>query len=145
MDMFQKIPKEKWKRLLSGGSAIVAVSLVYLFFHIAGIGCPIRFFTGISCPGCGMTRAVLALLRLDFAAAFYYHPLVYVLPIAFLDFLFQKRIPYKFYKILIFTFIGFFVTIYIVRLCDSMDSVVQFQPEQGFVFRAVQYIFTNIF
>lgn len=35
-------------------------------FHIV---CPSRFLTGIPCPGCGMTRAFLALLRGDFAAA----------------------------------------------------------------------------
>lgn len=37
--------------------------------------CPFLFLWGIPCPGCGMTRAFLALLHLDFAAAFYYHPL----------------------------------------------------------------------
>lgn len=39
------------------------------------IGCPIRRLTGIPCPGCGMTRACLAALRLDFAEAFRLHPL----------------------------------------------------------------------
>ena len=29
------------------------------FITLTGIGCPIRFFIGISCPGCGMSRAVL--------------------------------------------------------------------------------------
>lgn len=29
------------------------------FITLTGIGCPIRFSTGISCPGCGMSRAVL--------------------------------------------------------------------------------------
>ncbi|MCI8650646.1 MAG: DUF2752 domain-containing protein [Anaerotruncus sp.] len=42
--------------------------------------CPILWTFGVSCPGCGMTRAVFALLRLDFVAAFRLHPLVYVLP-----------------------------------------------------------------
>ena len=37
---------------------------------------PCWFFTrwGVYCPGCGGTRAVLALLRLDFLRAAYYHP-----------------------------------------------------------------------
>lgn len=42
-----------------------------LFFY----KCPLKFTTGISCPGCGMTRAFGALLKLDFEMAFYYHPL----------------------------------------------------------------------
>ena len=51
------------------------------FITLTGIGCPIRFSTGISCPGCGMSRAVLLLLSGHFQAAFQMHPLVYaVLP-----------------------------------------------------------------
>ena len=40
--------------------------------------CPLHVF-GIYCPTCGITRASHALLRLDFAAAFTYHPLVFLL------------------------------------------------------------------
>jgi hypothetical protein len=34
---------------------------------------------GIPCPGCGLTRATLALLRGDVASALHFHPLVFVL------------------------------------------------------------------
>lgn len=34
---------------------------------------------GIPCPGCGLTRATLALLRGDVALAYHFHPLVFVL------------------------------------------------------------------
>ena len=51
------------------------------FITLTGIGCPIRFFIGISCPGCGMSRAVLLMLSGHFQAAFRMHSLVYaVLP-----------------------------------------------------------------
>ena len=40
------------------------------FITLTGIGCPIRFSTGISCPGCGMSRAVLLMLSGHFQAAF---------------------------------------------------------------------------
>ena len=51
------------------------------FITLTGIGCPIWFSTGISCPGCGMSRAVLLMLSGHFRAAFRMHPLVYaVLP-----------------------------------------------------------------
>lgn len=46
------------------------------FITLTGIGCPIWFSTGISCPGCGMSRAVLLLLSGHFQAAFRMHPLV---------------------------------------------------------------------
>lgn len=40
--------------------------------------CPTAFFWGIPCPGCGLTRATLALVHGHFAQAFRYHPLVLV-------------------------------------------------------------------
>jgi hypothetical protein len=33
--------------------------------------------TGFPCPGCGLTRAGVRLLRLDFAGAFQIHPFIY--------------------------------------------------------------------
>ena len=44
-------------------------------------GCPIRLVTGVSCAGCGMTRAWLSVLRLDLRQAFYYHPLFLLPPV----------------------------------------------------------------
>jgi len=41
--------------------------------------CPLYAVSGIPCPGCGMTRAFLSLLRLDFAAAWNWNPAVYLL------------------------------------------------------------------
>jgi hypothetical protein len=41
--------------------------------------CPTALFLGIPCPGCGLTRATLALLHGDIAAALHFHPLVFVL------------------------------------------------------------------
>lgn len=58
-------------------------------------GCPIYRLTGIPCPGCGMTRALFRLLFLDFAGAWYYHPLVFVIPPAILYLVHRKawRLP----------------------------------------------------
>jgi hypothetical protein len=41
--------------------------------------CPFNALTGLPCPGCGMTRAFLALGRLDLAGAFALNPLVFPL------------------------------------------------------------------
>lgn len=63
----------KWM-ILGLCAALVAV------FALSGIGCPFYRIFGIPCPGCGMTRAFLACLRLDFTAAWRYHPMVFSLP-----------------------------------------------------------------
>ena len=134
--------KSKKKELLSAIGAILAVVLLYAFFHVSGIGCPIHYATGVSCPGCGMTRAAFALLRFHFADAFHYHPLVYVMPLIVLIFLIKRHISKRLYQILIFTFILLFVTIYLVRMCDPTNDIVEFHPEQGFIFRTIKYFFT---
>ena len=55
--------------------ALAAVALFYIVIESLGVTCPILFLTGISCAGCGMSRAWLSLLRLDLAGAFAFHPL----------------------------------------------------------------------
>jgi hypothetical protein len=38
--------------------------------------CPFALWTGMACPGCGMTRAASYLIRGDLSTAIGYHPLV---------------------------------------------------------------------
>ena len=59
--------------------AFVAVAALVLY--LIGVGCPIKFMTGVSCPGCGMTRAWLELAQGHLAAAFAYHPLFWAVPV----------------------------------------------------------------
>ena len=65
---------------------MLAIGLAYaLFVGLTGWGIPCIFhlLTGLQCPGCGVTRMCLALLRLDFYAAARYNLLVLVLlPVA---------------------------------------------------------------
>lgn len=63
------------RKLLSlHGAVLLAIGLYLLL----AIPCPLRYLTGISCPLCGMTRAHLAALQLDFPTAFHYHPLFFL-------------------------------------------------------------------
>lgn len=61
---------------------LLAVGAAALVLSALGVGCPIRFLTGVSCPGCGMTRAWLELARLHVGAALAYHPLFWLFPVA---------------------------------------------------------------
>jgi hypothetical protein len=47
------------------------------------IPCPVYTLTGLQCPGCGNTRATLALLRLDFQSVLRYN-LLYPLEMLYL-------------------------------------------------------------
>ena len=59
--------------LLALGALSVAGILVLLAQNGIGIPCLFRKITGLQCPGCGNSRAVLALLRLDVAEALRYN------------------------------------------------------------------------
>lgn len=39
--------------------------------------CPMVFLTGFPCPGCGLTRAGIHVLRFEFAAAWQIHPFIF--------------------------------------------------------------------
>ncbi|WP_034445690.1 DUF2752 domain-containing protein [Butyrivibrio sp. AE2032] len=121
-------------------TAVLAIALIYIVFYIVGVGCPIKFLTGISCAGCGMTRAYLSLLRLDVAAAFHYHPLFPLPPLVLLLVLFRKRVPDKIYKLMLFTITGVFLIIYLLRLFDATDTVVVFEPTRGFIYRIFEFL-----
>lgn len=43
------------------------------------VPCLFHFITGLRCPGCGVTRMCMALLRLDFESAFHYNQVLFFL------------------------------------------------------------------
>lgn len=58
--------------LLARGAVLVGAGAAYAaFIAVVGRGlyCPFWQLTGFLCPGCGVTRMCLALLRLDLAGA----------------------------------------------------------------------------
>ena len=76
---------ERKRRLLTRAGALLAAGLCYaLWVRLTGLSvpCPIRAVTGRLCPGCGVTRMCLALLRWDWAAAWSANPvLLLMLPV----------------------------------------------------------------
>ncbi|MBM6917218.1 MULTISPECIES: DUF2752 domain-containing protein [Intestinimonas] len=67
-----------------------------IFLSILGLlciwGCPLRRLTGISCPGCGLTRAWLSFLKGQWNLAISYH--LFFLPTPFFLFLFAHSSCY---------------------------------------------------
>ena len=74
--------KHRLKRLLLLAGLILGIGLAYaVFVRLSGLSipCPFHAVTGLFCPGCGVTRMCLALLRLDFAAAWQANPVLLLL------------------------------------------------------------------
>lgn len=136
-----KPTKEKIKeylKLLCGFLLILAV------FYIP-FGCPIKFFTGISCAGCGMSRAYLQLLHLNFCEAFHYHPL-FLCPIIFIivfilsEFGFPKKYANAIYSVIVVLFLA----VYVYRMINPDDNIVVFEPQNGFIIKSIKYLISII-
>lgn len=64
--------RERLKALLLRGAVLAGAGAAYVCLIAVlgrGLYCPFWQLTGLSCPGCGVTRMCLALLRLDLAGA----------------------------------------------------------------------------
>jgi hypothetical protein len=64
-----------WRAL--GVFVVVVLGIAAVRFEVPL--CPTALLFGIPCPGCGLTRATLALISGDIARALDFHPLVFVL------------------------------------------------------------------
>ena len=67
------------KKLLLGTMALLGLCFYFMIYQKLNIGIPCLFYkiTGFYCPGCGITRMVFSLLKLDFYQAFRYNPFVF--------------------------------------------------------------------
>ena len=76
---------ERRRRLLTSGGTALALGLSYaVWVRLTGLAipCPFRTVTGWLCPGCGVTRLCLALLRRDWRSAWNANPvLLLMLPV----------------------------------------------------------------
>lgn len=116
---------------------LAAIVAFYLILELMGVTCPILYVTGISCAGCGMSRAWLSLLRLDFSAAFFYHPLFWLpVPAAILA-VGRKKVPERLYRWGMGVVGVLFLTVYLYRQIFLDDGIVLFHPRQGLIVRVL--------
>jgi hypothetical protein len=121
---------------------LVAVIAFYAVLIAVGATCPIKYVTGISCPGCGMSRAMGALLRLDFSAAAYYHPLSFAMPPVAVGMLFTHATRrHRAFSALLYGTAGALVAVYLYRLLLLEQGVVVAAPQNGLIARALRSIF----
>ncbi len=122
---------------------ILSLLLVVALLFITGIGCPIKFFTGISCAGCGMSRALYCMLTLDFKTAVYYHPLCFLFPLFAIFLFFHKHVSRKIFKGILVAICVIFVIVYLIRLFDDKCSVVTCNPQNGFILKAIKHLYNG--
>lgn len=76
------IIKKRHPQLFRGVSlGVGAILYLKVWLPLTNITVPCVFheFTGLYCPGCGMTRLILSLFEFDSAQAFRYNPLAFIL------------------------------------------------------------------
>lgn len=129
------------ERLIERLKLCLIIGLLYLALSLLLVGCPLRFLTGIPCPGCGMTRAVWHALQMDFASAWYYHPLFFLTPMMILLFLFESYLPQKLIRSSWGLIIALFLLTYLLRILVFHSEVVRIDIRSGAVLR----LFYNIF
>ena len=119
-------------------TSVAAVVVLYVILESFGVTCPIKFITGISCAGCGMSRAWIALLHFNIHEAFMYHPLFFLPPVVVIVMLLKSKINIKFYKIFMFTMVGAFVIVYLYRMFIGTGDIVVFEPQNNILFRIIR-------
>ena len=114
--------------------------ILYIFIcSILNIGCPILYFTGIPCPGCGMTRACIELLHLHFIEAFYFHPLIYFVPPYCVLYFYLKNKGHN-SNILLYIFAVVFIATYLIRTLFSNNPVISINIKDGLIYRLLSNI-----
>lgn len=73
--------KKRTFKLFTATIVLIVAGILYYFLNKYtgfAIPCVFNLVTGLQCPGCGITRMLFSLLRLDFANAFYYNPAIMI-------------------------------------------------------------------
>lgn len=119
---------------------VLCIIALYTAMSMAGMGCPIRFFTGISCAGCGMTRAWLCVFRLDFVNAFKYHPLFWIVPVVALMIIFRHKINDRLYKTAVVSMLILLIIVYAIRLINPEDTIVTCDITSGAIWKTINFV-----
>ena len=102
------------------GAGVLAVVVLYFVMHaLFGAFCPSVIVTGFPCPGCGMTRAVLYLLKGQFLRSWALNPAAGLWGLWALWFAFERYIRGQKCKGLTWALCGialFMISVYLIRM-----------------------------
>lgn len=102
---------------------LLGLSIIFLFIKkfakITGSICLIRGVTGVPCPSCGMSRAIIAFINGDIINAFKFHPLFWLPFILFVLIVFKR----KFFKQIIIGAIILTMIVYIFRMAMFFPDI----------------------
>lgn len=131
--MLTKLVKDQTMCIAITTFATVQTGLTFL--GINGWICPFRHYLACPCPGCGLTRATVALVKRDFKQMLAYHALAPLFLIGFIVIVLGAVLPSKQRKRLIsliefveiktrvgFAFCAVLLTYWLIRLLFFTDS-----------------------
>lgn len=123
-------------------TAHIAIAL-FILVYIKYLGCPIRHFFGVPCPGCGLSRAYLAFFSGDIGGAFACHPLFpVVVPVIFLflhNDVFHFHIGKKASYLIAVLIITLFISVYIVRVFILHDPGLTINFDNSVLHNIIEY------
>ena len=89
--------KKRILKVIISLSFLSFILIIYFFInkkYDVGIPCPIHYFTSLYCPGCGVTRMIFYLLKLDIYNSFRSNILLFILLPVFTFYTVQGIISY---------------------------------------------------
>lgn len=104
---------------------LVANIVYYSIFH-SFIPCLIHKISGLYCPGCGVSRMMLSILKLDFYQAFRYNPFLFIMLIITLVYqlikLITRKLLTKEIKLNNYIYIGLLVITIVFGILRNLDQ-----------------------
>ena len=136
--------KEFLKKHSSLIQAILFVVVGVTVFFVFKLPCLSQYLFGVSCPGCGITRAFLAVFSGDIALAFKMHPFwIALIPCVVVGFILHFTKKEKVFYIFTVSALVVYIGVWVVRLILG-DSVVAFDLESGAIYRLFVWISEQI-
>lgn len=131
-----------WKKYKTEIFIICGIVALYTVLSVIGIPtCPSKVLLGIPCPGCGISRALMSAIQLDFAAAFEYNPLWILVPVALIAItvlsVYDKN---RAVEIIVIVFFVIAIAIYIYRMIFTSDTVVAWDLKSGLIYRGIMWV-----